>query len=367
MKKEVFRLFTIENGIMLSAPVLEYISNNFKDIDSIHALLKSFQARFNTASLSLDQVKELSMQPNNKSGKERAFNNLELKTFKYCSVDFYKCFQDLSLRLRVNAISLSLLQEGVEKVIFGIFSRSRNGKYLIEDDYDVIEVDLSDVQSDGFLFENMFVGLKGIKSGDFKVKELILPKYPVHIPSNNLELIKNAKICVFGCFDGEFEFVKTVLSIETPDFCIVSVKNSINGSAFEELCSNVIICPSRFDAEYIPFNLNNISNPFLINIFNNLIGFIDYNLFEHRKNGMVFNNNHIESFLKSILSQGSICPFAGSDFSVPYFPSIMIISQDFHPLVLDVEGIKFISLPPVKEKCYAVLDFNNDLFEVKCF
>lgn len=366
MKKEIFQMFTIDNGIRLSAPVLEYISNNFKDIESVQDLLDSFKANFDTPSISLDQIKELNEQKISGGGKDGGRVIFELKMFRHQPINFHRRFLDLTSRLSVKPMPVSFLQEGVERKIFGIFFRNRNGKFTIEDDYGTINVDLSDVQSDGFLFDNVIVGMKGIKSGDFKVKELFWPKIPVYSPPTSLELCKNAKMCVFGCFNGESEFIKTVLSIESPELCIVSVKEDADPRAVKDIFPKVIICPTRFDREYIPFRQNNASNPFVITVFNHLIGFIDYNLFEHRRSGLVFNENNLESFLRAVFSQGAICPFGGSDFFMPAFPNIMIVSQNFHPLVLDIEGFKFVSLPPIQERCYAVLDFNNGIFEVKC-
>jgi hypothetical protein len=161
------------------------------------------------------------------------------------------------------------------------------------------------------------------------------------------------------------DFIKSIISLENPDLSIFSVKNDKNMEILKNEFQNAIICPSRQFMRHIPMNLQNTTNPFLIDAFNRSIAFIDYNVFEHRKDGLFFNKDPVESFLKSIVSQSSILPFSGSDFSVSRFPNIVIISQDLHPMVLDVDCIKFISLPSTKDRYYAILDLNENIFEVK--
>lgn len=359
MKKEIFQLFTIENGILLSNQALEYISTNFSDINSLEKLLKSCKLKFNSSSISLEQIKEIVSQ------KTAEQNLIEIKTFKYHPRELLKDFTKISGTINLNITPISILQEDVEEIIFGLFYKNSNGKYLLEDDHNLIEIDLKNVKNDVFLFENMFVGLKGVKQECFKVNEIILPPLNVHSLLSDPKIYKNSKICVFGCYNSEESIIKRAILTESPDFCIISTKNEIDLSNLKDLCPNLIQCPSRQSCKYIPVSSNNISNPFLFEIFNNLVGFIDFNLFDYRKDGLFLNNKPIESFLRSVFSQGTICPFSGSDFSIPEIPNVLIISQDFHPLVLKVEGITFMSLPPVGENSYALLDFENDIYEVK--
>lgn len=360
MKREIYRLFTIENGIRLSTAVLDYLSTNFKDLAGLASLLKSFKAQYSTDSISLDQIKNLSIQ---KSTTQSSLFNV--KSFKYIQKDLCKEFERVKSNLNLQITPISLLEKDTSQVIFGIFFKGKDEKYAIEDDYDIIELDLSNIKADVFLFENMFVCFKGTKAVDFLVSDIILPSCNIYKNTNGFLKDIGLKICAFGSFNDEIDFVRTVLENETPDICLISSSNTFDASSISDLCQNIILCSSRTDHSYLPSQLQNVSNPYLIETFKHLIGFLDADAFENRKTGLFFNENHMESFLRTFSSQQSIFPFSGSDLYVPYFPNIMIISQDSYPIVVDIDGIKFMSLPPVKDGYFAFLDLSNNLFEIK--
>ncbi|KAM0681353.1 hypothetical protein GINT2_000553 [Glugoides intestinalis] len=361
MKKEIYQLLTIENGIRLSTVVLNYLSENLRDIAELTALLKLFKAQYNTDSISLDQIKNLSIQK-----KETQSSLFNVKSFKYIQKDLAKEFERVKSNLSLQITPISLLESNTKQVIFGIFFKGKDGRYAIEDDYDIIELDLSNVKADVFLFEDMFVCLKGVKSSDFCVDEVILPPCSIYNSTNGFLKDIGLKICAFGSFNDEIDFVRSVLINKTPDICLISCSNPFDSSSISDICPNIIVCSSSTDKSYLPSQVQQISNPYLIETFKHLICFLDADVFENRKTGLFFNENHMEAFLRTLASQQSLCPFSGSDLYVPYFPNIMIIAQDSYPVVLDVDGIKFMNLPPVKDHYFAFLDFSNNLFEIKC-
>lgn len=351
MKKRVFQLFTIENGILLPTPVLEYIAGRFTDVESLRGLLRRCKAKFATPSLSMAQVLEVS---NQKEG-----SRFDITSFKFAAADLNTAFQTLYLHVGATATQISLLKDGVEQLIFGLFFRDRGGRYALEDEHDVIELDLSGVEDEAFLFDNMFVGLVGAKAGIFVVKRIVLPKFPVVPPH-----VGSAKICIFSCYSGDAAFVRDVLARESPDLCVISAEEE-KGHEFEGACANITICPSRAQCEFLPARFGSVSNPLVLEAVGNQIAFLDYNMFEQRKTGVSFNGADVEAFVRAVISQGSLCPFAGSNLSVPVFPNVFVIAQDFQPLVTDVDGVKVVSLPPVKNGYFGVLDFSQSLFEVR--
>lgn len=359
MKKQIFQLFTIENRILLPAPVLNYISEHFKDMESVKTLLQLCKSKLNTSLLSMEQLLEISTQKNKETPQ------FELKTFKYMPRNFIQCFQTLKSFLPTPSHPISLLKDESDQVIFGLFTKAINGKYSLEDEHDVIELDLEDVENECFIFENMFLAFRGTKTETFKVREAILPRFPVYSTPINLKHPRNSKICVVGGFDDEFEHLKKIIQAESPDLCIVSAKSDSIKNIISEISCNVIVCPSKSACDHIPFSFKNVSNPHIIEVPGNLLGFIDYNVFDHRRDGLFFNCNSMESFLQSVISQGSICPFSGSDFAMPRFPNFFVISQDSHPVVIDVNNIKIMSIPRVREGYFAVLDFGNSIFEIR--
>lgn len=360
MKRHVYQLFTIENGIMLTTPVLDYIANNFKDLETIESLLRAFKSRYNDSSITLEHIKALSEAKSEEC--DAIFKTLQ---FKYVQKDFSKRFEALKSTLNIKITPISLLEEGTEQTIFGIFYKGRNESYCIEDDHDVIELNLDSVQNDVFVFENMFVCAKGVKSAVFSVVEFILVPFNIHKANNSFLKDKKLKICVFGSLGNDLKFAKNVLSEEKPELCIISTSNPAISKELSEFCTNIVVCPQKADCSYLPYKRDDTSNPFLLETRNSMIGFLDFDLFNFRKNGLFFNENQMEAFFKSIISQESICPFSGSDLSISHFPNIMIISQSYQPVVLDVEGVKFMSLPSSEDGYYGIVDFNNAVFEIR--
>jgi len=359
MKKQIFNLFTLENGIRLSAPVLDYISDHFTEMESVNTLLKLCKAKFNTSSLSMEQLMEISLL------KTKETTQFELRKFKYMERNFAKSFQALRDRLGVTPHPISSLCNDTVQVIFGVFFKGINGQYSLEDDHDTIELELSKVENACFVFENMFVGLRGFKTDIFNVVEVILPRFPVFSPLASFSRSKSPKVCVVGCLKGELSVLRSLILAERPDLCIVSSMSDINMAELDGVCENVIVCASRDCCDYVPFGLNGVSNPFFIEIGGNLLGFIDYNLFEHRRDGIFFNSSSMEAFIRSLISQGSICPFSGSDFPTACFPNFLIVSQDSHPVVVDVDGVKVMSISPIKDGYFGVLDFAESSFDVR--
>lgn len=384
MKKEIYELFTLENGIILSQAVLDYISKNYTDSSSLQSLLASFKSKFgNTSSISISQIESISQRGKDDSTQKRN-NTFNIKTFKFLQKDFNRRFHELK---QPTAVPISFLKEE-SALIFGLFFKNKSGTFSLEDDFGVIELEMSDVQNEIFLFEYIFVGVIGKKEfSKFKVKEFILPK--VNVSSNNTFLQDvDMKICIFGSIsdivqqsipesmvDDTDSVMKSIIKKEQPDVCIISTdraKDDIKTiarsiiSATDEIQCNVVLCSTRKSSKYLPMDEN---NPFILETFNNSIGFVDFNVFEERKRGVLISHDAnrcpVELFLKSMFSQKTLVPFSGSDLPVEKYPNILVVSQDFQPLVAEVDGIKFMSLPAMKEGYYGVID--NGKCEIKKF
>lgn len=119
------------------------------------------------------------------------------------------------------------------------------------------------------------------------------------------------------------------------------------------------------DSDLLPDNMFGMSNPFLLETFDCLFGFIAADVFRNRRNGLFFNDSPMDSFLKSIISQNSLYPFGNCRLSISDFPNVLIILQDFHPMVKTVDSVKILSLPSFKDGCYAVLNLFAETFEIK--
>lgn len=358
MKKEIYRLFTLENGIIMTMPVLSYLSECIRDCESLGNFFASFKAKFNTSTIDFGQIEQiLSHDP-----EER--DSYIVKTFRYVQKDLSKDFERFRSQISGKITPISLLEVGVESLIFGIFYRDKCGMLVLEDDHEVVGLCFDSVSNNVFVFEGMFVGVRGTKRELFDVSEIVLPTFTANSSQNSFLDRSKMKICVFGCGENQTEFIKSILDVERPNIAVVSANRAIDLDSFGESGAKTVVFSCRCDESFLPSQTQGVSNPFMIELFDTKISFIDYDLFRARQEGVFLSTSPVNSFLKSLLSQSSINPFAKSDMSIPEFPNVYVVSQSACPLVLDVDGIKFVSLPSTSKGAYAVLDFQNDRFEV---
>jgi hypothetical protein len=453
MKKAIYNAFTIENGIILTNPVISYISTKVNSLEDISSLLANFKLKFNSSQISIEQVDSLlclnkienknffSLKTYEKfqvrdlikefeSSKKRSFfNSAYIKNVKENEQTHNN--EDVNVQENKLAKGISLL-EGGEEIIFGIFYRNRKGTFSLEDDYDVIELDLNGIENDSFLYDGMFVGLSGtlrpvinnVNENVFAVKKVLLLDSTTSFKQNNFLENKKIKICIFNSFDINFIF--SILMKYTPELTIIFSENSLKLEKLKDF--KIILIKRSFIEDELDecifreknnreilkgiiensvengvengtrgslisrelersmeklaersvekskfikndsFSISLHENPLVVELFDVSIACISTDLFKNRQNGLFFNKNPLESFLKSIISQNSLFPFGNLNFSVEEFPNFLIILQDFHPVVLDVnnfekKGVKVMSLP--KEGYFGLLDFKEDIYEIR--
>ena len=363
MKKLIYSLFTVEHGIVLNTAVISYIEEKIATYEELMALLSTFKSRFNSSSISKEQIDTIL------SSKSETKNFYNLKTFKFKCRDFCKEFETFKNQFPIKTTSISLLEDDVESTIFGIFYKNNKSSFSLEDDFDVIDLELEKVHNSAFLFEGMFVGAKGVKNGSFIVQEFILPKMEISKKQNQfLENVK-PKICVFKldelCSNEEILTVLSILASESPDITVIFSKSNIDISLLNKSCKEIIVSSIIDDPDFLPSNSFGVSNPFILETFDSLLGFICVDIFKNRQDGLFFNKNPMDSFIRSFISQRSLYPFGNSDFSLFEFPNILILLKDFHPVVTTVDSVKIVSLSSLKDGYYAVIDLDKNTYEVK--
>lgn len=401
MKKQIYIAFTVENGIILSSEVLSYIQLKVTSQEALMSLLNAFKSQFNTPSISKDQIDSIL------SYKTEEKNFYNLKSFKFQQRDLCKELEVFRNRFPIKTVPISLINEN-ECVIFGILYKNKKGTFSLEDDYDTIEISAISAESETFIFDGMFIGIRGslnprkasdennseyenyksentgecgiehtviksagnstvIKSENlFHVKEFILVNTEISKKQNRFLEDLKPKICVFN-LDHR---IADLLELEQPDLAVIFTKSNFDITPLRKFCKNFVLCPICNDPDFLPHSNFNSSNPLLLETFDNLICFISVDLFKNRQNGLFFNKNPMESFMKSIISQNSLYPFGNCDFTVPEFPNIFVIRQDFHPVIMEIESkndnqVKIISLPSKSDGSYAVLDYLRNVFEIK--
>lgn len=386
MKKETYGLFTVRNGIRMDMQTLAYISEHAENMDDLESMLQGFKARFNTPEVTISQLKMLNTED------QPAKELFKVHSLRHAPARFSERYEAFKKRVGRDPVPLSLLEEGVESFIFGIFYQNRNGEPTLEDGHGTIGLGLSSCESNAFLFENMLVGFEGIlvnanNSRQFAVKAVILPPIrPCEEPNNFLDK-KQMKVCVIGCLEGAGGMLGRIEAKYKPDMFVVSMccKQSLctNLPTIVFTCAcNSIPCPvpKSYAAKMIAGNdfdnarsgsCVSTSNPFLLEFNNTKIAFISSNLFRHKENGLFINKQPLESFVRAMQSQYAFDPSSRSDLSyervLPFGvqPNIYVVLQDFQSYVMDIENVIVACLSPIKSRQIMMIDVPSGSVELK--
>lgn len=221
----------------------------------------------------------------------------------------------------------------------------------------------------------MFLCLEGTKiNSKFSVKKIILPNVEPYKSTNNFLQSKPAKIGVLGRVDDLNSCIEKLSKYEI-DILIASKKSNIKQNNSQYLNHNleslsVIKYPCFSSGRFLPINhsgQNCVSNPFILELHDKKLSFIDCDLYKYKEEGIFLNKNHLESFFKSFISQYSLNPFDKMDLYYDEIPNCILITQDFLPFIIDISGITVISLPPVSENTFCLIDIQNNQVEMKNF
>lgn len=360
MEKHIYSLFTSENGIRMSADVLKYISERVGTAGELEVFLASFRTRFNTSTIDREQVDRII------SDKQtvKDFFLVHPAVYRPHRLSHrYECFKRL---MGSTLTPISLLEDGSKSVIFGIFYKNRSGTCVLEDDHGITGLDLSGCRDDMFLFENMFLAAEGRREGGvFAVEGLIRPPVRVYSGRNNFLEQKSTKICLFGCFTDQHALVDQVVDRHRPGICILSACVPCK-ETYKSPLTHVITCPCRCRASFLPDRSDRLSatNPFTLELHGLRIAFMDHDIFRHKAGGVFCNKEPLESFLRSFLSQYSYNPFSSVDLSIDVLPNVFILSQEFYPFVLDIDGVQVVSLLSLRDGAFGVIDTETRRIEI---
>lgn len=396
MQRNVYDLFTLEHGIRMTPDALKYISGHVGGSDELRAFLGSFKSKFNTSEITVDQAEQILTK---RQDEEELFI---VHPTAYRPRQLSMQYDHFKRRIAATLSPISLLEEGMQSTIFGIFYRNRSGMPVLEDDHGVTVLGLAGCGSDLFLHENMFLALVGRKEGDvFMVESSILPSVrnaagggsvgtspggegqhtPEHVqpaappngyaPSarNNFLVDRPVKICVFGCYTDQQHLLDGVAERHRPDIAVVTLCTG-NKVPYASSATKVVLCPCRCSGGLLPSRAGpsaggtSTTNPFMLELHGKKIAFIDCNLFAYKGSGIFCNKQPLESFLRSIHSQQSYNPFAPCDLSLCSVPSIFVVLQDFYPFVIDVEGVRMVSVLPVRDGTCVLVDTSDGTVEV---
>lgn len=399
MRKRFLKIFTSQNGIILTKEALACLESNIKSEGAALALLQRFKSKFNTSSITPENIQELLID----SPDELAFFKIE-KT-KYNRIPLSRRYEEIKKRFSLEITSISMLSPDEPSVIFGLFYFGLKNEPILEDDHGVVRIRLNDSISDAFLYENIFVGLEGylvptdqelrndesddqntkklkynkdtnytseIKEREFNVKRVIYPTLPINKATNSLLVNKSIKLCAFSCLTSNIKLVEDAIKRFNPEMIIYSA--CIKKIPAINFTGTQIVFPCRCNESYIPERptfefretdrLIQASNPFSIEFYNLRISFIDANIFKHKENGIFCGANPLDSFISAVTSQHIYNLVGGCDTTNTISNDIIVLFQDFYPLIKNINGIRIVSLPKLNECAYMYLDTANATLEI---
>lgn len=360
MKKQIYSLFTSENGVRMSADVMEYISEQIGTVDELRTFLASFRARFNTSTIDRGQVDRII------GDREAAKDFFLVHPAVYRPARLSHRYETIKRMMGAAPASISMLEDGRRSVIFGVFYRDRSGGCVIEDDHGVVELELTGCRSNMFLFENMFLAAEGHRrNGVFAVDEFVRPPIRVYSRQNSFLEQRGAKICLFGCFTDQHALVDRAIDQYRPDICVVTACASGRG-VYESGITRVVTCPCRCTRNFLPDRDARLTttNPFTLELHGQKIVLMDHDVFRYKEGGVFCGREPLESFLRSFLSQYSYNPFLSMDLSIDELPNIFVLLQEFYPFVQDIDGVQVVSLLSLRDGAFAVIDTGTGHVEI---
>lgn len=201
---------------------------------------------------------------------------------------------------------------------------------MLEDESGVVELEFR--YTDCFITDFVFLILQGsLVNGRFVVEKV---KYPLWTK----EEVKRQK-------EDNLEFKRSIL------FFYGRFINEIDANQFEVF----LIAPEcnlvREDARSKGFNIielddYSLGNPIFINVNNKMIVLYCNELYKAKETGTFFGKNHVQSFIKTYISQYDINPFSKPHVYIKNIPDAYIIFQNSYSCIEKIENVFFISVPP---------------------
>lgn len=137
MKKEIYKLFTAENGIRMSAETLEHINSKINSNYELENLFSAFKSKFNSAEITVSHVSQIT----NQSCENKQF--YKTHPFSYKPKNLSERYEFFKKYINHHYSPISMIEE--QGSIYGIVYRNRSGNFVIEDDHDLIALEFDEV------------------------------------------------------------------------------------------------------------------------------------------------------------------------------------------------------------------------------
>lgn len=377
MKIKIYRLFTQDNNIILSPEALSCLEASIRDEESLRRLVMEYKRQGGPRVADLDMLRRILVSPGVGSP-DGCMYRVTGQSFK--ETDHLGKYRFLRDRMEKAVIPIYLLGEGSPGTMFGCYYRNKGGEEVLEDDSGVVLLDTTKCTGDVFICENMFVGASGaMADGKFLVSEIHLPRVERRMVKKPDHAGKSQRILFFSDFrvnEMNSKVLERIVRRTSADM-VVLMGRLCSGRSSTVPCHllnrfgskrhlagtvpEILLCPDCDDQypSLLPKKvsvkeehrtLRTVTNPFTMEIGATTIGVIRDDIFRSKRNGRFFGKNHIDSFVRSILSQYSFNPFGLPNLSVDSLPDVFVVGQDFYPFVTTAEHVLFVSCPSFREE-----------------
>lgn len=365
MKKYIYHLFTVKNGIILDIKSLTFLSTVLKSRDEIHNYLEKYQKNMKTKKPKIEELKSLLKNDQSK---------IKIKRFEFVKKSSEERLKFLKSKINKDINTIYTLKSGYS-YIFGKYYLNRNNKEVLEDESGFVDLNFDKYIGNAFLNENMYICCGGyFEDKVFTVSEIIYPSIDV----SKYQICND--ILVFNEFDGSLDNFKSIYSSEISGYSepiIIFFRkfnvtelikfvdlmkkdfNKIQGNReflkeFEIINfiknrnGEVLIIPFIDDSP-LPthiFDLKShilLTNPSIIQA-NISLGLLKDNIFKSKETGKFLGGNYYYSFFKAFLSQYAYNPYENYELEIQNLPNVYIFATNHLSLHLNVENVDVVIL-----------------------
>lgn len=362
MKKLLYKTLTIQNGIIINSDALDYLSKcvSADDVAAIAAEIK----RQATSVVDLEAAKDVLLRILDAQSRTLPERLCEVKNVAYRKRDGVSRLKFLRKHVQKAPQPIYSLCEGKEAVVFGVYRRNHLGEEVVEDDQGVVRTDFSLCESEVFLCECVFLGLRGVlRQSVFYVSEVLLPNILQNAHSGTRERKPKHSFLVFRDFEWNTHMVEKLHAIigDTANVAFVVFIGQPRASSHVSdalkahkdvtfvfvpaVCDrSMALLPKKLDYVYTEYNYRSATNPVEIHTEETKVGVLVDEVFEAKAHGRYIGTSHLESLVRMFLSQYAFNPFSGGNMGTSGHMDLMVVVQSTFSCILDVHGTTFVSL-----------------------
>lgn len=362
MKKLLYKTLTIQNGIIINSDALDYLSKYVSADDM--AVIVAEVKRHATSVVDIEAAKDILLRTLDAQSETLSKGLCEVKNIAYKKRDGVSRLKFLRKHVPKVTQPIYSLDEGNDAVVFGVYRRNHLGEEVIEDDQGVVKTDFSLCESEVFLCEHVFLGLRGVlRQNVFYASEVFHPNIFQNAHSGTHRKKLKHSFLVFRDFEWNTHMVEKLRSIidgmANLAFVIFVGQPRANRHVSDVLKAHkdvtfvflpsdcdrsMALLPKKLDYVYTEYNYRSATNPVEIHTEERKVGVLVDEMFEVKTRGRYIGTSYLESLVRTFLSQYSFNPFSGGNMCTSGHMDLMVVVQNTSSCVLEVHGTTFVSL-----------------------